>query len=207
MIGFDEKNANPTKHFEDQARGIAKVGKHAERGTVRRDAKADGISGVVGNGEGTNNEVSQGKFSACLKEFPVPVDKPRFLKRAGGEPVAEDGQMLMKREQHSQGSCVIAVFMSEEDPGELLGRSASRQQTRRQLSRAQSGIDEEGGRLVAHEGRVSIATAGERDHLEHSADLSQQRLELATRICSDWWKRGNVESESCSNTTAFFARS
>ena len=41
--------------------------------------------------------------------------------------------MLMKREQHSQGSCVIAMFMSEEDPGELLGRSASRQQTRRQL--------------------------------------------------------------------------
>ena len=59
MIGFDEKNANPTKHFEDQARGIAKVGKHAERGTIRRDAKADGISGVVGNGEGTNDEVSQ----------------------------------------------------------------------------------------------------------------------------------------------------
>ena len=146
MIGFDEKNANPTKHFEE-ARGIAKVGSTPKT--------------ILGCESRRDRAAWWGTEKARITKFPKEIQ--RLFERisssrgqapflgAGGEPVAEDGQMLMKREQHSQGSCVIAMFMSEEDPGELLGRSASRQQTRRQLSRAQSGIDEEGGRLVAHE--------------------------------------------------------
>ncbi len=63
---------------------------------------------------------------------------------------------------------MVAMLMREENAGQLFRRQSGSEQASAQLLCAQSGVDKKCGRFVAHESGISLASARERDDLEHS---------------------------------------
>ena len=58
VIRFDQKGPNPAQHFENQPGGVAEIGEHAKARTIRRNAEADGIGGVMWDRERADHEAS-----------------------------------------------------------------------------------------------------------------------------------------------------
>ena len=58
VIRFDEKGLNSAQHFENQAGGVAEIGEHTKARAIRRNAKADGISGVMRDRECADGETA-----------------------------------------------------------------------------------------------------------------------------------------------------
>ena len=58
VIHFDEKCANSAQHLENQSGGVTEIGEHTKARTIRRNAEADGIGGVMWDRERADHEAS-----------------------------------------------------------------------------------------------------------------------------------------------------
>lgn len=171
VICFDEKRADSAQHFEDKSCRITEIGEHAKAGTIGRNAKSDGIGGVVRNGEGADREASQGKFRARLEQPPVSMNEPGVLESPGGQGIAKDRHRVA-HEQDFQSARVIAVLVGKKDAGKLLGRGAGGLHARRQLPGTQSGVDEERSRFATNESGIAVASTRKGDYLEHGTCIA-----------------------------------
>lgn len=126
VVRFDQKGPNPAQHFENQPGGVAEIGEHTKARTIRRNAEADGIGGVMRDRKRADRETAERELRTGLKQLPVSVPEPGVLEGSGGEGIAKDRQRVT-HEQHLQSAGVVAVLVGKEDAGKLLRRGARRQ--------------------------------------------------------------------------------
>lgn len=112
MVGFNEKSMDSAERFEDEASGVSQIGENTKKDLIVRQAEADGVGGVMRNGEGANSNVPDCKFCAVGKKLVGNMD-PFSFERFGGERVAIAGDAILGGE-NAEARGMIGMFVREE---------------------------------------------------------------------------------------------
>ena len=121
--------------------------------TVGND-EADGIDGIVLDGEAGDGKVIDGETLTCLEGDPIGVTDIRFANDVSGFRSGVEGDGMFFDETF-QAANVIAVFVSEEDGGDGCGIDVERFEANAELFRGESGIDEDAGGAAFEDGGVA----------------------------------------------------
>ena len=160
MIGFEDEHVRGADAFEHQPGRVAEVGGETNVAARRPQEKPDGILRIVGNLKSFNHQVVQFKMVAGLEQPPVNL---RFQIRrvfritgrgiffAGqfgferpdggvlGVAIAIDGNLKFIGEAEHAGD-VVAVFVGDENGGQLFRGAAEAGQALADLARGKPGI-------------------------------------------------------------------
>ena len=157
--------------FDDEFGGVAEVGEEADAAVEVMEDVADGVVGVVGDGEGFDGEVSEGEGLPGFKEFPSGVAGEFRTEVFHGGPVAVDGDAVAAGEDVKAGD-VVAVFVGDEDGVEVAQGPPEGEEAVFDLFAAEAGVDEDADGVGFEVGAVAATAAGEDGEPEHDLRCS-----------------------------------
>ena len=119
VIGFEKKAVGAFEMDFDQFGHVAKVGDEGHLCTIRPESETDRVGGVVGNGEGMDVNIADGKMLAGVNGFDAvePLAKSfrkNALKRAHGG--LSDVERSFPEAKHLwEAVAVVGVLVGDED--------------------------------------------------------------------------------------------
>lgn len=150
----------------DELGEIAEVGDDGHFYAVGAESEADGIGGIVGDGEGVNVDIADGEMSASINGF----DATQTFFEAIGERALKCVEGLFgdieRRFIHAQHLgetvAVIGMFVSDEDAVNLIERDAAGGKAGKGFAFAEAAIHQETGTRGFEQSDVA-RTAGSQD--------------------------------------------
>jgi hypothetical protein len=158
MVGFQHEGVGGTDPFDNELRDVAEVGEETDVGPIRPQQIADGILGIVRNGECFDEDIADFKTGAGGEHAAIEPAFDLVLNGLVRGAIAKNREAQF-RGKRAEALNVIAVFVGDDDAGQIFRDAADRGQTLADLPRAEPGIDENAGFVGLHVGAVSGRTA------------------------------------------------
>ena len=114
VVGFDDQGLDAASGLADQAGSESEVSEDGEGDMATFDAKAHGIRGIVGHGEGQGLEACDVKGPAVLKNADFGTFECFWGKCARGCCVAV-ARCAPLAQEDAQASGMVGMFMGEQD--------------------------------------------------------------------------------------------
>ena len=170
VVGLDDDDVAGAEVLADMLGRVTEIGQKDE-GAARGkqvvvpaggEAKADGIVGVVRDGETLDVEVAETKTGAGLEELPRGAVRgvEFLLDRAGGGGVGEDREVGKFLEALDAGG-VVAVLVREKNRVDARERFAGGGEQVFEFSGGETGVDEDARALGDEQGGVARAAGAE----------------------------------------------
>jgi hypothetical protein len=155
VIGFEQQDVGAAEMKTDGVGDVAEVGGDRNLDPFGAERIADGVGGVVRDGEAGDVDIADGEAGAGLKEFELrselaPIDGGR------GEAREIDGDAEFFGDGLETVG-VIVMLVRDEDGGELFGRDTRGGEAFEGLLAGEASIDEEAGSLGGNESGVAGA--------------------------------------------------
>ncbi len=144
MIGFEDEGVRGARALDDEPGHVAEVGDETDvaRGGVKQ--KANGVLGVVRDGERVHKHVADFKARASLEqiaiEFGLQLKFKRFL--CGAVAINRNVQLLR---DSGQAVNVVVVFVRDENGGEIFRHTTDSGEALADLARGKSGVHKNAG--------------------------------------------------------------
>lgn len=162
VVGFEEEEVGAAEMVLDAFREVAEVSGDSDLDAVGGEGIADGVGGVVREGEGLDVEVAEVEGCARLESFQrrrggaAEVEQRRRLVReknrdAGAELAVDDGQ----------AGDVVGVFVGDEDSVETGGVFIDGGEACEGLLAVDPGVNEDAGLFRGEKDRIAGARRGE----------------------------------------------
>src|SRR6266404_5028524 len=158
VIRLQHQHVRGPDPLEHQSRRMTQVSKNANIPACRTQQEPHGILRIVWDTERVHRNISYFETCPRAKEPPfasgVHLALDRFLRR----PIAidRDAQLLGERQQALH---MIRMLMRDQDAREVFRRSTKRGEPFANLSRAESGIDQDARLFGLHIGTIAGGTA------------------------------------------------
>ena len=157
VVGLEQEEIGSAEVIADGLGEVAEVGGDADAEAFGAEAEADGVGGVVGDGERGDGDVADGEGLAGLEGFEVrgevaPGDAGR------GEAGQVDGD-AKEAGEGDEAADVVGVFVGDEDGVEGGGVFADGGEAVEDFAAAQAGVDEQAGAAGGEKGRVAGTAA------------------------------------------------
>jgi hypothetical protein len=175
MIRFDHERLHFAQSLDHHFGRVPEIGDEAEAARSGVKGKSQGVDRVMWDRERLHGDVANRKLRAGPKNPPVDPESfrdsleksiaPNCLR---GERIAINRQIKFPAENFKSAN-MIAMFVSEKHPIQLIGRDAALGQTQHQLPRAQSAIDKKLAMIGCDQCAVSRAAAAEHGQAEHGS--------------------------------------
>ena len=164
VIGLEQEEVGAAEMIANGFGEVAEVGGDADAEAFGAEAEADGVGGVVGDGEGGDGDVADGEGLAGLEGFELrgevaPGDAGR------GEAGQVDGD-AEEASESDEAADVVGVFVGDEDGVERGGVFADGGEAVEDFAAAKAGVDEQAGAAGGEEGRVAGTGAGKYAELD-----------------------------------------
>lgn len=158
VIGFQHQDVCLAHPFNHEFCHMPEIREKSNARAVDADEEADGVLGVVRNGEGFDPEVADFETGAggegAAIEAGIQLELGGFARGA----VAVDGNAEFFSD-HGEALDVIVMFVGDEDAIEILGCAADGSQSLADLAEAESGIDQQAGLIGFEVGAIACGTA------------------------------------------------
>ena len=172
VIRFEDEAIGFAQVVLDEFGEIAEIGDDGDFGAVGPESVADGIGGIVGNGEGGNFDIADGENIAGADVF----DARKFFCGRLGENffdfavrrLGEIGRGAPFVADLRQAVGVIGMLVGDEDAVESAGLYAERFEAAAEFFAVDAGVNEEAGALGLEQG--AIARAARRQNGDSKAD-------------------------------------
>lgn len=144
MIGFEHENVCGARALDDEPGHVAEVGDETDvtRGGVKQ--KANGVLGVVRDGERVHQHVADFKARAGLEQIAIEFGLQLKFKRFFCSAVAINRNVQLLRDS-GQAVSVVVVFVRDENGGEIFRRATDSGEALADLTRAKPGVHEHAG--------------------------------------------------------------
>jgi hypothetical protein len=175
MIRFDHERLHFAQSLDYHLGRVTEIGDEAEAARSGVKGKPQGVDRVMRHRERLHRDVTNRKLRTGPKNPPVDpesfrdsLEKSTAPNCLGRERIAINRQIKFTAE-NLESANVIAMFVSEKHPIQLIGRNAALAQTQDQLPRAQSAIDKKLATIGCDQCAVSRAAAAEHGQAEHGS--------------------------------------
>jgi hypothetical protein len=166
VIGFEDEAIGLAEMNLDEFGHVAEIGADGHLGAVRPKSEADGIGGVVRDGESVDVNVADGKALASLDGF----DAAEALSESVGEDALEGvhggfGDVQRRfpdAEDLREAVAVVGVFVGDEDGVEMVDVAFDSGEAGEGFAFAETGVNEDAGGVAFQQGDVA-RTAGGKD--------------------------------------------
>ena len=161
VIGFEDEAIGFAQVMLDEFGEVAEIGDDSDLGAVGAEGVADGIGGIVGNGEGGNFDIADGEDVAGADVF----DARKFFGGGLGENffdfamrrLGEIGRGAPFMADLRQAVGVIGVLVGDEDAVETAGLYAEGFEAAAEFFAIDAGVNEEAGALGLEQGAIARA--------------------------------------------------
>jgi len=166
VIGFENQKIGVAKMLLDQLGHVAKVGDDGDLHAGGAEREADGIGGVVGDGEGRDFDIADFEFQAGADVF----DAAGSFRRRIGEHffdfavrrLGEVGGTIPIASELGQAVAVVGVLVGDEDGVHVLGTGAAESfEAADDFLAAETGVYEESGAAGLEKSRIAGAAGGQ----------------------------------------------
>jgi len=153
-VGFAEMNFDEFGH-------VPEIGDDGHLRAVGAEGEADGVGGVVGNGEGVDVDVTDSEMLASVdgfhaaKTFGESVGKDLPERAHGG--LGDKEWSFPESESLRQAVAVIGVFVGDEDAVEMVKGSFDSGKAGESFAFAESGVNEDAGTFGFEQSDVARA--------------------------------------------------
>ncbi len=157
MVRFEQEEIGAAEMITDGFREVAEVGGDADAEAFCAEAEADGVGGVVRDGEGGDGDVADGEGLAGLEGFEL-----RGEVAPGDAGRGEAGQVDGDAEEAGEGdeaADVVGVFVGDEDGVEGGGVFADGGEAVEDFAAAEARVNEQAGAAGGEKGRVAGTAA------------------------------------------------
>jgi len=158
VIGFQHEDIGGADAIEDLACRVSEIREKADVNIWCSQQEAHGIRRVVRNVERFHADISDLETVAGREDVAIEFRPQLILNGLVGGAVAINRQAQFCR-QYAETLNVIAVFVSDDDAGQVFRHATDRGQALADLARAEPGIDENTGLVGLHISAVSGGTA------------------------------------------------
>ena len=161
VIGFEDEAIGVAEMDFDVIGHVAEVGDESELGAVGAEGEADGVGGVVRNGEGADFDIADGEALAGSDGFASGealaegVGKNALESVEGG--VGDEERCFPEREGLGKAAAVVGVLMRDEDAVEAVDVELQGGEAGEGVALAEAGVDEEAGARGFEQGDVARA--------------------------------------------------
>jgi hypothetical protein len=176
VVGFEQEEIGAAEVVADGFGEVAEVGGDADAEAFGAEAEADGVGGVVGDGEGGDGDVADGEGLAGLEGFQFGGEVAPGDARRG-----EAGQIDRDAKEAGEGdeaADVVRVFVGYEDGVEGGGVFPDGGEAVEDFAAAEPGVDEQAGAAGGEKRRVTGTAAckyAELDDAEPPGSLCRAR--------------------------------
>ena len=160
VIGLQYQHIRGTRAFDHQFGHVAEVGDEPDVAGRGVNQKPDRVLGVVRNGEGVHQQVGDFEARAGFKQVAVEFSLELKFKRLLGGTIAVNRDVQLSRDA-GQAVNVVAVFVGDEDGGEIFRRAPEAGQALADLARAEPGVHEHAGFVGFDISAIAGGTAAE----------------------------------------------
>lgn len=188
VIGFQHEDVRGTDPVNNHPGHMPEICQETQGGGVRSQQKSDRILCVVGDGKSLNQHVADVETRAGAEKPEIEGGAELEANGVGRGPVAIHRDVAFPGENR-QALDMIAVFVSDEDAGEIFGSAPDRGEPLANLACAESRVDQEPGLGSLDVRAVAGRTAAENRELHsHGLDVKQasrdeQRFSKWKRNC------------------------
>ena len=165
VIGFEDEAISVAQMEFDEFREIAEIGDDGDFGSIGAKRVADGIGGVVGNGERGNFNVADGEFFSGADVFDaVEFFRGGFRQKAenfGEGAFGEIGRGAKMAQELGASAGMVGVLVRNEDGVHAIGIFVESGETAKSFFAAKSGVDEEASALGFKQRGIARAAGGE----------------------------------------------
>ena len=166
VVGLEDEGARGADALDDKLGGVAEVGEEADIAEGVVEHEADGVVGVMRNGEAVDLKVAEGDGGARFEELPLGEAGHLGVEELGGEAVAIDGNGVAFGED-GEAADVVAVLVGEEDGLDVGDGATDGGEAEFDLFSAEAGIDEDARVLGLEVGAVAAAATSEDGETQH----------------------------------------
>jgi hypothetical protein len=169
VVGFQEQGVGVAHAFDNEFGDIAEIGDKAEVARGSAQQESDGILGIVGHGEGFDDDVAHLEGGAGLEEAAIQrrlaIDFEGFL----GLAITKEGDAQFGGDD-GEALGVVGMLVRQQDAGQSLRGPADAGQALTNLTTAQSRIDQDAGFIGFQVGAIAAGTAPENRKLHRHRD-------------------------------------
>ncbi len=164
VVGFEEQEVGALEVDSDGVGHVAEVGGDRHFDAFGAERKADGVGGVVGDGEAVDVDIADAKAGAGLEEF---EDGLEFTPGdgGGGEAAAIDGDAKFLRDG-GEAADVVGMLVGNNDGRERFGGDVDGGEALEGFFAAQAGVDEDAGAFGSDQSRIAITGGCEDGNLQ-----------------------------------------
>ncbi len=143
-------------------RHVTEIGDDGELGAIGAEGKANGIGGVVGNGESVDVNVADGEMLTSMNGFDTAEALTESLRKNALH--CAHGRFCDVERRFPQGKhlrqavTVIRVFVGDKDAIEMVDGFFNGTETSQGFALAESGVHEEAGMLGLEQSDIARAT-------------------------------------------------
>jgi hypothetical protein len=161
VIGFEDEAIGVAEMHFDEFGHVAEVGDEGELGAVGTKGEADGVGGIVRDGEGVDIDITDGEALAGRDGF----DATKALAESIGEAALErvhrglgDVEWSFPEAKHLwEAAAVVGMFVGDEDAVEMVDGSFDGGEAGESFPFAKAGVNEDAGTLGLEQGDVARA--------------------------------------------------
>jgi hypothetical protein len=166
VIGFEDEAIGLAEMDLDEFGHVAEIGADGDLVAVGAEGEADGVGGIVRDGEGVDVDVTDGKALAgvdgfdAAEAFAKSVRKDALEGVHGGLGDVERG--FPDAEHLGKAVAMVGVFVSDEDGVEVIDFAFDGGEAGKGFAFAEAGVNEDAGGVAFEQGDVA-RTAGGKD--------------------------------------------
>lgn len=160
VVGFEDEDVGGADALDDEFSGVAEVGEEADVAGGGAEEEADGVLGVVGDGERIDRDIAEIEGATGLELSEGEGVFALALDGFGGEAVAVDGDAEFSGDG-AEAHDMVGVFVGDEDTVEGFGGAADTGEALADLASAEAGIDEQARFGGFEVGTIASGTAAE----------------------------------------------
>lgn len=158
MVGFQDNDVRAADAFDDELGGMAEVRKETDGASAGIQDEADGVLGIVGDGEGIDTDLAEFKGGAGDEHAAIELGLELVFDGFAGVAIAVDGNVEFSGDG-GEALDMIAVLVSDEDAGEAFRGAADGGEALADLAAAEAGIDEQTRLARLQIGTIATGTA------------------------------------------------
>ncbi len=166
MITLQQKRIEARQHTFYVRCGAANVGQNAYAQRAIAEYKLCRFAGVVGNGKGKHFDVADGEWTVAVNfAYEIGLQKPIGL--AGKGAVGKPNGYTMFARKFADAANMIAVFVGDDDRGNISGSQTEPTQAQFRFRQAKSAVEHQPSFSGFDDQRITLATATERGEAQH----------------------------------------
>ncbi len=166
MVAFENQAVAASQAVSHEPGNCAGISALAYKGCAVADDEPYGVGGIMGNGEGVDGQILEGKSAAAF-EFSADENVfQKFLAGTEGKRVYKDGNFESPRKNRDAPD-MVAVLMGHEYPGQALRFDSYLRQAVLQLFPGEPGIYQNPGGACLDKRGIAPAAAAQNTETHH----------------------------------------